>query len=254
MSEAQEPSYFSVIPYPVLASQALRDKTKLVYGLIASLAEKDGYCWASNGKLARIMCCGERTISRAISELTEAGELVVRDVGDGEKLGNRERRIYTKETAVRSLAQIGSPAKMGEASHAKMGEAVFNRYDNKRPIPPIVPQVDETDERFDGFWIFYRDVVCKDDHARAGNKAAAKRAWAKLKPDKKLADRIAIYLAAQVKTEMWQRGYGIPYASTLLNRIFRKEVDLTPVEPSATHAPAASAYEEPREEAFGLWH
>lgn len=137
---------------------------------------------------------------------------------------------------------------------------------NKNTNPPISPKGEKRrrkkpeepwlPDRFEAFWVFYRDQYCAADHSRAGNKARAKTAWNNLKPDKHLIGKMGAYLLAELKTEMWKRGIGIPYASTFLNSIARKELDLTPAEASPVHTstPAVAAYEEPQEEAFGQWH
>lgn len=260
MSEGQNqsPSYWSTVPYPVLSSRTLSDKTKLVYGVIASLTQaKDedgailGYCYASNAYLADIMGCGERTITRSVSELVEAGELIVRHVGTNKTACKHQRQIYTLETYARSLVKSGEVASFDYAGLDKNGEALINRIDKKRnDDTPKAPKGAAAEDRFELFWIFYRDTVCADDHSRAGNKGAARKAWDRLAPDKDLADKLAVYLSAQLRTEMWQRGYGIPYASTLLNRVRRGEVDLTPEEPSG-HNPTGRTPDAPRQEAWG---
>ena len=203
MSEGQNPSpsYWSTVPYPVLSSRTLSDKTKLVYGVIASLMqEKDedgailGYCYASNAYLADIMGCGERTITRSIAELVEAGELIVRHVGTNKMACKHQRRIYTLETYARSIVKSGEVASFDYAGLDKTGEALFNRFDNKRndntPITPTEKTESENAEkRFEDFWTWYRTVYCADDHNRAGNKAKAKKAWVALKPNRQLIEQ-----------------------------------------------------------------
>lgn len=67
-------------------------------------------------------------------------------------------------------------------------------------------------ERFDAFWEFYRT------HCRGESKQAARRAWNHLQPDDDLIARIGQALRQQLRTDEWQRGIGIPYASTYLNQ------------------------------------
>ena len=93
-------------------------------------------------------------------------------------------------------------------------------------IPPIIPPQgdgekpskrrrerkdapDHKPERFAGFWKVY---------PRGENKQAAIRAWDKLKPSDELIDTMAKALKRQLASEEWQRGVGIPYASTYLNQ------------------------------------
>ncbi len=98
-------------------------------------------------------------------------------------------------------------------------------------IPPIVPQAgdglpvkkakrsrarreakqepDWKPERFAAFWEAY---------PRGESKQAAIAAWDKLMPDDALLVVMAKGLKRQMQTEEWQRGIGIPYASTWLNQ------------------------------------
>lgn len=63
-------------------------------------------------------------------------------------------------------------------------------------------------ERFAAFWEAY---PC------GKSKQAAIRAWDKLKPDDALIHEMALGLKRAMAGEDWQRGIGIPYASTWLN-------------------------------------
>jgi len=55
----------------VLADDTISDGAKILYGKIARLTYKTGYCWASNKFLANTQT--ERTIERQIKELEDAG-------------------------------------------------------------------------------------------------------------------------------------------------------------------------------------
>lgn len=63
-------------------------------------------------------------------------------------------------------------------------------------------------ERFAKFWAYY---------PRGENKQRAIRAWDKLRPSDELIDTMARALARQMASEDWQRGIGIPHASTWIN-------------------------------------
>ena len=251
MSEQNpSPSYWSTVPYPVLSSRTLSDKTKLVYGVIASLTQaKDeqgevvGYCYASNAYLADIMGCGERTITRSIADLVEAGELIVKDVGTNKTACKHQRRIYTLETYARSIVKNGKVASFGEAGIVKNGEAVFNRIDKKsNDITPKAPTGGEAESMlmFDRFWRLYPRKV---------NKQAAQRAWLRLAPDMLLCSEMSLALKRQIASEQWQRDGGryIPYPASWLNGR-RWEDELPP------DTPQRPPDEPQREEAFGVWH
>ena len=64
-------------------------------------------------------------------------------------------------------------------------------------------------ERFAAFWSSY---------PRGESKQAAIAAWDKLRPSDELLVIMAKALKRQMQTEQWQRGIGIPYASTWLNQ------------------------------------
>lgn len=77
----------------------------------------------------------------------------------------------------------------------------------RRRTPKTEP--DWAPERFAGFWAYY---------PRGEAKQAAIRAWDKLQPSDDLIDTMAQALMRQAASEEWQRGIGIPYASTWLNQ------------------------------------
>ena len=107
----------------------------------------------------------------------------------------------------------------------KMAERIIQVILNKN-IPPIIPQgeaparkrkrsnepkeaPDWKPERFAAFWEAY---PC------GKSKQAAIRAWDKLRPDDDLIREMALGLKRAMAAEDWQRGIGIPYASTWLNQ------------------------------------
>lgn len=79
-------------------------------------------------------------------------------------------------------------------------------------------------ERFERFWMFYRDNA----HGHYGRRAAAVRAWDKLKADDNTLNLMGACLIRQTETDMWRRGVGIPYASTWLNQRYWEDNDNPP--------------------------
>ena len=55
-------------------------------------------------------------------------------------------------------------------------------------------------------------------YPRGEKKQAAIQAWDNLRPSGEVIDTMARALKRQVASEEWQRGVGIPYASTYLNQ------------------------------------
>lgn len=60
-------------------------------------------------------------------------------------------------------------------------------------------------------------------NCRNDGKQKAIRAWDKLKPSDEQIDQMGKVLLHQLATDEWQRGVGIPYASTWLNEQRWKE-------------------------------
>lgn len=215
-------AFWGVIPAPVRGDQTLTDKAKLLYADLSALADEKGYCWASNEYLAQLYKCGERTISRCISQLADLGFIRVEIVPNKGSKGNVERRIFL---GIFSIDKIGSTANFGETGIDKNGETTLycnsygitgrNKRNDNNPHTPkggmgrSVPKWKP--ERFEKFWAYYRRNV------RGENRSGAVKAWDKLKPDDDLIAEIGRALVKLGKTEAWQRGIGKPYASTFLN-------------------------------------
>ncbi len=101
---------------------------------------------------------------------------------------------------------------------------LIGRKDKLENIPPIPPKGGRREgrkkdksvpawnpERFEAFWEYYRT------HARGEDRQGAVRAWDKLQPDDALIATMGKALQAQVRSESWREGVGIPYAATWLN-------------------------------------
>ena len=79
--------------------------------------------------------------------------------------------------------------------------------ERKRKEPKTAP--DWLPERFAAFWSSY---------PRGEGKQKAIEAWDKLQPDENLLRNMALGLMRQLQSSDWNRGVGIPYASTWLNQ------------------------------------
>ena len=246
--DERKPAFWAVIPASVLFSEQLRPNAKLLYGVVTLLQESSGYCYASNRYLGNLFGLQPETITGLLNNLVDAGLIATDVVRDPLTNEVQERRIWT-------VAQIpsiippspknigeGSPKKIREASPKNLGDPPRKKSDENNTsinntsntIPPIVPR-DPGDgcagecppepeqmptekprgglpkwkpERFAAFWKFY---------PRGENKQRAVKAWDKLKPDDALIATMGRALAKQKASPDWQRGIGIPHASTWLN-------------------------------------
>lgn len=68
-------STFSVIPTEVMINKEISSTAKIVYGLISSLTNEKGYCWASNKYLGDLVGKEERQISNIVNKLCKIGLL-----------------------------------------------------------------------------------------------------------------------------------------------------------------------------------
>lgn len=63
--------YYINIPSKVLHNKNLKPNSKILYGEIARLSKKDGYCYASNKYLGELLNINEKSVSRLLKELKD---------------------------------------------------------------------------------------------------------------------------------------------------------------------------------------
>lgn len=246
MDEAR-PSYYAIIPADVRYDDDIPPNAKLLYGEISALIGAEGYCYASNAYFSQIYKMSAETISRLISKLEKAGYIhrqVVKD-NTGQIVS---RRLYLTVSMPRIQApdgadpapdsvqggideKINTPCEKNQEGIDEKVKGTNKSNTNNTPHSPpeggagaskkksrgqkYKAQAEVLPERFEKFWEFYRTNVPPDRNA--GNRQAALRAWDKLQPTSELVTVMAKALAAQVKTEAWKSGIGVPHASTWLN-------------------------------------
>lgn len=179
-------------------------------------------------------CCkeGRDSIRSALEELETAG-YIERDLTerDGGKFTGGSYTIY--EVPPDELHRVGLTDAV--YPHRKTRRNKYTEELSIDNIPPIVPQGDSADsadestpdgeaapkqkprrgkktawkpERFEAFWSYYPG---------GGSKDRARKAWDKLRLSDEEIDEMALRLRLQMRSPEWQRGIGIPYASTYLN-------------------------------------
>lgn len=232
----REASFWSVIPDCVLSATNIKANAKLLYAKVTSLQSARGYCFATNKYLAEGLGVAPDTVTRLLKDLSDAGYLRL-EIIKGADNQIVERRIFPTITLpiVSPPSRINVRDPIGQTSDTPIGQTSEERIntENKEEIPPKAPRgasrrepkkaPDHKPERFKKFWDFY---------PRGESKQAAIRAWDKLKPSDDLINRMAAALKWQMKSEDWQNGIGIPYASTWLNgRRWEDEVKQQSAEP-----------------------
>lgn len=73
MAKTIQPGYWAVLPANVRHDRGLTTTAKLLYAEISSLAQVDGYCWATDKYFAELFLCSEATITRAMKQLSNSG-------------------------------------------------------------------------------------------------------------------------------------------------------------------------------------
>lgn len=67
------PNYYAVITAEVRYDKDLEPNAKLLYGEISALANRDGYCWATNEYFSALYDVDVRTVGRWLESLEEKG-------------------------------------------------------------------------------------------------------------------------------------------------------------------------------------
>ena len=89
--ETKMMGYYVVIPNEVMFDENLMANAKLLYGQIALLSDKTGYCWASNEFFAKKNNTSVRSISKWIANLSDNNYIKLEYDHQGV---NTERKIY----------------------------------------------------------------------------------------------------------------------------------------------------------------
>ena len=83
------PGFFAILPATVRYDRRLKPAEKIFYAEITSLAEKTGYCYASNAYFCPLYDTTERTVQRWVKHLQELGYVAVTNVRDGAAMQRR---------------------------------------------------------------------------------------------------------------------------------------------------------------------
>ena len=218
LDEQTKPAYWAVLPAAVRYDAALPAGAKLLFAEISALTEKKGFCFAGNDYFVQLFEISERTLQRQLKALEGRGYIRILD-GEG---GAGRRKIFA------GINPLANPDKNDGVTPTKMtgypdkNDGVHNikKKNTKENEPPKAPQgaarADPPDfepELFEAFWQAFPPLP----DGRKPAKARARKAWNKIRPDRSTVEMMATALRRQKKSEQWQRGIGIPYASTWLN-------------------------------------
>lgn len=225
---------WAILPAMVRYDPHLPPNAKLIYAEIAAKINEEGYCFAHNRYFAERFKLKEDTVSSLIKRLAD-NEYIKLDL-DTSRGNMDKRRIYLTGkpydfTGKISEEGIGFKSGTGKISEgvSDLNPGLIENSNLKLNTPYSPPEGDGTpkpkkkgrsrewkptteheSERFEKFWSVYPAKF-------KGGRQRAIRAWDHLKPDEALLDEMAKGLDAQLKSENWRAGFGIPHASTWLN-------------------------------------
>ncbi len=89
----KQESYYMVIPASVWDTD-LSDMTKILYGHITVLSNKNGYCHASNSYFTKVLKTSASTVNRKLNELKDLGLINTQLIYQEGTKEVKERRIY----------------------------------------------------------------------------------------------------------------------------------------------------------------
>lgn len=96
-----KPSYYMNIP-AIVWDADIKDKAKLCYGHITVLANKLGYCYASNAYFAENLKCSITSASRYISELEKLGVISTQLIYKKDSKEVEQRKIYIATPTIKT--------------------------------------------------------------------------------------------------------------------------------------------------------
>ena len=96
MEEKQNVGYYSIIPSTILYNKNLKANEKILYAVITSLSNKEGYCFASNKYLAEKLNVGANTVSGWITDLRRKNFIQVELIRN-DKQEIIQRRIHIND-------------------------------------------------------------------------------------------------------------------------------------------------------------
>lgn len=219
-----KPNYWAVLPAQVRYDANLPPNAKLLYAEISALTNEKGYCYAGNEYFQGLYSLSERTIFRLLRALEIGGYIRIqssRQDEDGRKIFAGLNPLSVTDKNVSETLTKMSVTTDKNVTHNNINNNINNN-------PPKAPQggrrekhtADWKPERFEAFWKFYPPV-----NGKRPAKGRAIRAWDKLRPDDETIALMGNALRRDKQSPMWQKGIGIPYASSWLNsRAWEDEV------------------------------
>ena len=151
-----KPNYYAVLTAEVRYDKSLSSSEKLFYAEITALANKNGYCYASNSFFAELYDVKKSTISAWVKKLTEKGHISVDYDRDGKVI--KQRKIYITNKHFKGGQKIdqgvvrksdgGSQKIGGRWSENPKENITSNNITSNNREGAKIPTIDEVKEYF----------------------------------------------------------------------------------------------------------
>ena len=92
MTDLESPSFYAILTADVRYDKSIPANAKLLFAEITALANKEGYCFASNNYFARLYKVTPQAISKWVNLLQKAGYIIIDYIRDGKEI--KERHIF----------------------------------------------------------------------------------------------------------------------------------------------------------------
>ena len=123
------PTYYVIIPSNVRYDNELKDKTKILFGEIVTLAMKVGYCFANDKYFADLFETSERTIRESIKEWKENGYVSVEYIYR-ENTKDIKRRLLRPIGMEEIFQRVWKKSSKGYGRNLPRGMEDFFQYNN----------------------------------------------------------------------------------------------------------------------------
>ena len=133
MNNENKIGYYAIIPATVLFNEKIKANEKLLYAIITVLSNKEGYCYASNSYLGRLLNAQPHTISKWVSHLKELG-FVCLDIIKNDKGEIIQRRIYPNDTpySINRTYPYSIDRTEGMSQKGQYNNIIDNNINNKK--------------------------------------------------------------------------------------------------------------------------
>lgn len=127
---------YSFLPVPriLLSDESLKDKDRMLLGLIIPLTYQKGYCFATNEYLAKELYTSKRTINYSLVNLKKGKWIVIKYV-------NKRRRIYLNEQKALLINSIEDDdnCNLPIAEYCNYNRKINNKKNNIRSLKEKEP-------------------------------------------------------------------------------------------------------------------